>query len=215
MRRMIVLVGLLVLAVGLIVACTEEPATGPDEALFKKVSYECQPTLDEQLEDILDGLFHIAGADEVMHPKEDEYLAQVASRFGFTDTEFSYIKARHVASDKRNPYDVLGVTPEVGDDDRYFDVEGLRTRSELVVPIRAGGVVRGVVDIQSDEPSAFDAADREAIGTLADQIAEGKRLDVRATPTLFVNGKKLPRINDLVPVVDKEAQKNGFPPLGR
>ena len=48
---------------------------------------------------------------------------------------------------------------------------------------------------------------------LAAQIAEGNRLGITATPTLFINGKKLPRINDFVPVVDKEARKKGFPPL--
>ena len=69
------------------------------------------------LEDILDGLFHIAGADDMMHHKEEEYLANVATKFGFTDTEFQYIKARHVSSNKRNPYDVLGVTPEIGNDE--------------------------------------------------------------------------------------------------
>jgi DnaJ like chaperone protein len=69
----------------------------------------------ELLEDILDGLFHIASADEVMHPKEEEYLAHVAEKFGFSKTEFQYIKARHIASDRRNPYDVLGVTPEISD----------------------------------------------------------------------------------------------------
>jgi protein-disulfide isomerase len=47
------------------------------------------------------------------------------------------------------------------------------------------------------------------------QIAEGNRLEVHATPTVYVDGKKLPRINDFVAVVDKEAQKKGFPPLGR
>jgi hypothetical protein len=36
---------------------------------------------------------------------------------------------------------------------------------------------------------------------------------VQATPSLYVNGKKLPRIQDFVPTVDKEAQKKGFPPL--
>ncbi len=69
------------------------------------------------LEDIIDGLFHIAGADEVMHPAEEAYLSEVAGRFGFTETEFKYIQARHVASDKRNPYDVLEVTPEIGNDE--------------------------------------------------------------------------------------------------
>jgi protein-disulfide isomerase/uncharacterized membrane protein len=47
------------------------------------------------------------------------------------------------------------------------------------------------------------------------QVAEGNRLGVNATPTLYVNGKKLPRINDFVAVVDKEARKHGFPPIAQ
>src|SRR5262245_13843364 len=47
------------------------------------------------LEDVLEGLFHIAMADGVFHPNEERFLAKVARRFGFTDVEFSYIKARH------------------------------------------------------------------------------------------------------------------------
>jgi DnaJ like chaperone protein len=65
------------------------------------------------LEDVLEGLFHIAKADEHLHPNEEQFLHQVAKRFGFTDTEFSYIKARHVIASKRNPYDVLGVKPTI------------------------------------------------------------------------------------------------------
>jgi DnaJ like chaperone protein len=65
------------------------------------------------LGDVLEGLFHIATADGVFHPREDQFLAEVAKRFGFTDTEFSHIKARHISSAKRNPYDVLGITPEI------------------------------------------------------------------------------------------------------
>lgn len=51
--------------------------------------------------------------------------------------------------------------------------------------------------------------------TLAAQIAEANRLGVSATPTLYINGKKLPRVNDFVAVVDKEARKKGFPPMGK
>lgn len=65
------------------------------------------------LEDVLEGLFHIAKADEALHTREEQFLGQVAKRFGFTDTEFSYIKARHVIASKRNPYDVLGIKPTV------------------------------------------------------------------------------------------------------
>jgi DnaJ like chaperone protein len=69
------------------------------------------------LEDVLEGLFHIAKADESLHPGEEEFLSQVAKRFGLTPTEFSYIKARHVVASKRNPYDVLGIDPSIGNDD--------------------------------------------------------------------------------------------------
>ena len=65
--------------------------------------------------------------------------------------------------------------------------------------------------------------DRAALGTclaaartkdrLTAQIEEARRLGVQSTPTLYINGKKLPRINDFVQVVDKEAQAKGFPPL--
>lgn len=69
------------------------------------------------LEDVLDGLFHIAKADEALHTREEQFLGQVAKRFGFTDTEFSYIKARHVIASKRNPYDVLGIKPTVSNEE--------------------------------------------------------------------------------------------------
>ena len=69
------------------------------------------------LEDVLEGLFHIAKADEALHPQEEQFLGQVANRFGFTDTEFGYIKARHVVAAKRNPYDVLGVKRSVSNEE--------------------------------------------------------------------------------------------------
>jgi DnaJ like chaperone protein len=69
------------------------------------------------LEDVLEGLFHIAKADEVLHPREEQFLAGVARRFGMTDTEFAYIKARHVIGAKRNPYDVLGVKSSVSNEE--------------------------------------------------------------------------------------------------
>jgi protein-disulfide isomerase len=58
-------------------------------------------------------------------------------------------------------------------------------------------------------------ADPQTRRTLEAEIAEGNRLDINATPTVFVNGRKLSRLNDFVAVVDKEARKQGFPPLGQ
>jgi len=48
---------------------------------------------------------------------------------------------------------------------------------------------------------------------LAAQIIEANRLGVTSTPTVFVNGKRLPRINDFLAVVEKEARKKGFKPM--
>jgi DnaJ like chaperone protein len=60
------------------------------------------------LENVLDGLFHIAKADGVIHEDELTYLERVGEIFGFGSTEFARIRARHVAA-VDNPYDLLGV----------------------------------------------------------------------------------------------------------
>jgi protein-disulfide isomerase len=48
---------------------------------------------------------------------------------------------------------------------------------------------------------------------LGAEIAEGIGAQVTGTPTLFINGKKLPRLNDFIQTVDREASKMGLPPL--
>jgi len=48
---------------------------------------------------------------------------------------------------------------------------------------------------------------------LAAQIEEAREGGVSATPTLFINGKRLPRINDFVATVEKEAARLGLPPM--
>ena len=62
------------------------------------------------LQDVLEGLLHVATADGVLHPKEDAYLADVANRFGFSPSEFRFFRARFV-KDNCNPYDVLRLGP--------------------------------------------------------------------------------------------------------
>lgn len=59
------------------------------------------------LEDVLDGLFHIAKADGALHMAEAEYLKAVATAFGFDDAAFARIAARHVRL-ADDPYTALG-----------------------------------------------------------------------------------------------------------
>jgi protein-disulfide isomerase/uncharacterized membrane protein len=49
--------------------------------------------------------------------------------------------------------------------------------------------------------------------TVAAEIAEAVKAQVSATPTLFVQGRKLPRIQDLPTAVDRESVKLGLAPL--
>ena len=49
---------------------------------------------------------------------------------------------------------------------------------------------------------------------LTAELLEAKQGRVEATPTVFINGRRLPRINDFVQTVDREAAKIGLPPIG-
>ncbi|MHB2167576.1 TerB family tellurite resistance protein [Alsobacter sp. R-9] len=62
----------------------------------------------ELLEDVLDGLFHIAKADGAVHEAERRYLARVAAIFGFSESDYARIEARHVRI-KDDPWVILGV----------------------------------------------------------------------------------------------------------
>lgn len=70
--------------------------------------YRARPCL---LEDVLDGLFHIAAADGFVGAAELAYLEQVSAHFGFSDMEFRRIKATNLGPDAGDPYAILGLLP--------------------------------------------------------------------------------------------------------
>jgi GAF domain-containing protein/HAMP domain-containing protein len=61
---------------------------------------------------------------------------------------------------------------DVGEDAVYFDNPDLpNTRSEMALPLIAGGEVQGILDVQSLEANAFSAEDIPTLQILADQLA--------------------------------------------
>lgn len=70
----------------------------------------------ELLQDVLEGLFHIAAADGILHPAEEDYLKAVAGIFNIDDKAFRVIRAYFV-TDVDGPYEVLGVTADISDKD--------------------------------------------------------------------------------------------------
>ncbi|MCE8006215.1 molecular chaperone DjiA [Aestuariivita sp.] len=65
------------------------------------------------LNDLMEGLFHIAMADGFYHPGEDMFLEDVAQIFGLPETSFRAMKARFVPNAEPDPYTVLGVSPDM------------------------------------------------------------------------------------------------------
>ncbi len=61
------------------------------------------------LEDVLDGLFHIAKADGRVTEDEAEYLETVAEIFGFRAREFDRIRVAHLGAPEDDPFVILGV----------------------------------------------------------------------------------------------------------
>nr|WP_205838408.1 MULTISPECIES: DnaJ family molecular chaperone [unclassified Labrenzia] len=106
--------------------------------------------------DILDGLFHIAKADGVVHESEIGYLSRVAEVFGIDDREFSRILARHVRNDG-NPYEVLGLGPEASDGElkSHYRREVQETHPDRLI---ARGVPEEFVRIANDRLAALNEA---------------------------------------------------------
>jgi len=90
--------------------------------------------------------------------------------------------------------------------DRVFSAPPTNPQvSDVVSMAREAGLDAGALEACVNNP-----ATRQKLGT---EIAEGIQAQVQGTPTLFINGKKLPRLNDFVQTVDREATKMGLPPL--
>jgi GAF domain-containing protein len=63
------------------------------------------------------------------------------------------------------------IVDDVNTDPRYLACSA-DTRSEIVVPIMNGAEVLGEIDVDSDRPAAFDAADQQLLEAVAAQLAE-------------------------------------------
>lgn len=109
------------------------------------------------LEDILDGLFEIAKADDVLHAGEDEYLRRVADIFGFAPNEYRRIRAAHFGPDASDPYVVLGVAHDASDEEIKLTYRRL-VRENHPDSLMARGVPEEFVRIANDKLAAINSA---------------------------------------------------------
>ncbi len=69
------------------------------------------------LDDLMEGLFHIALADGDLHPNEEGFLAHVATIFSIDEKRFRLMRARFAGGVDADPYDILGVAPDTSLED--------------------------------------------------------------------------------------------------
>ena len=108
------------------------------------------------LEDILDGLFEIAKADNVLHPGELIFLERVAEIFGFAPNEFRRIRASHFP-DASDPYLILGVAHNANDDEIKRTYRML-VRENHPDSLMARGVPEEFIKLANDKLAAINAA---------------------------------------------------------
>ncbi|MBO6716853.1 MAG: DnaJ family molecular chaperone [Rhizobiaceae bacterium] len=109
------------------------------------------------LEDILDGLFHIAKSDGLIHEHELGYLRRVAEIFEIEESHFEQILARHAVGGEGNPFRVLGVSPDASRDEvtsRYRQLAAENHPDRLM----GRGFPAEFIRIANDRMAAINAA---------------------------------------------------------
>lgn len=115
------------------------------------------------LEDVLDGLFHIAVADGRVTAEELDYLENVSALLGHSPMTFRRIKATHLGADAGDPYVVLGVGHGASDDD-------LRAARKALLDefhpdrVRARGLPEEFLEVFTAKSAAVNRAFDEAMG---------------------------------------------------
>ena len=109
------------------------------------------------LEDVLDGLFHIAKADGAVTAEEMVYLEEVSRLFGLSPLTFQRLRAMHLGALPGDPYVVLDVPHDAPDE--QVRVAWRRALSEAHPDrVLARGLPAEFVEVAHAKASAINAA---------------------------------------------------------
>ena len=114
-------------------------------------------TCPQLLEDVLDGLFHIAGSDGVITADELDYLSRVSDLFGQSPLTFRRIKATHLGAANDDPYVILGVAPDA-DDEKVRQARRALLSEAHPDRARARGLPTEFIEVAEVKSAAINAA---------------------------------------------------------
>ena len=109
------------------------------------------------LENLLDGLFLIALADGILHPKELTYLENVSREFGLNSSIFDRICARHMAGNEIDPFEILGISHNSTDDEVKKAYRNL-IRENHPDTVIAQGMPQEFVDVANEKMAQINTA---------------------------------------------------------
>jgi DnaJ like chaperone protein len=109
------------------------------------------------LEELLDGLFHIAKADGRVHDAEIAYLKKVADIFGLDEADFARIREGHLGPDEADPYTILGTTRLASNEEIKAAWRRL-VRDTHPDKLMAQGLPREFVELANEKLATINAA---------------------------------------------------------
>ncbi|WP_119300195.1 TerB family tellurite resistance protein [Dongia deserti] len=109
------------------------------------------------LEELLDGLFHIAKADGGVHEAEVAYLKSVANIFGLDENDFARIREGHLGADKADPYTILGIRRTASNEEIKAAWRKL-VRDTHPDTLMAQGLPREFIDMANEKLATINAA---------------------------------------------------------
>ena len=109
------------------------------------------------LEELLDGLFHIAKADGRVHEAELAFLRSVADIFGLDEADFARIREGHLGPDKADPYTILG-TNRLASNEEIKAAWRKLVRDTHPDKLMAQGLPHEFIDLANDKLATINAA---------------------------------------------------------
>jgi DnaJ like chaperone protein len=109
------------------------------------------------LEELLDGLFHIAKADGKVHDAEIAYLKSVADLFGLEEADFARLREGHLGPNKADPYTILGTTRLASNEEIKAAWRKL-VRDTHPDKLMAQGLPREFVELANEKLATINAA---------------------------------------------------------
>lgn len=109
------------------------------------------------LEELLNGLFHIARADGEIAAEELAYLQQVSQIFGFDSDRWERVRAGNMGPDQSDPYEIIGVPRDAADVDIKSAYRKL-VREHHPDRLVAQGLPQEFIDLANEKLATINSA---------------------------------------------------------